>query len=70
MICPVGRAAWVSYPDDMTVPQLPPDFIAAITSQLGAEAAEFLATYEHPATYGLRVNPAKSSLEQLRDLTG
>jgi 16S rRNA C967 or C1407 C5-methylase (RsmB/RsmF family)/NOL1/NOP2/fmu family ribosome biogenesis protein len=54
----------------MTVPQLSPDFIAAITSQLGAEAAEFLATYERPATHGLRVNPAKSSLEQLRELTG
>ena len=54
----------------MTAPQLPSDFIDAITRQLGTEAAEFLASYDHPATYGLRVNPAKSSLEQLRRMTG
>jgi 16S rRNA C967 or C1407 C5-methylase (RsmB/RsmF family)/NOL1/NOP2/fmu family ribosome biogenesis protein len=54
----------------MTASQLPPDFIAAITEQLGDESAEFLATYERPATYGLRVNPAKITLERLRALTG
>jgi len=54
----------------MTVPPLPFDFTARITAQLGDEAADFLATYDRPATYGLRVNPAKVSLERLLELTG
>jgi 16S rRNA C967 or C1407 C5-methylase (RsmB/RsmF family)/NOL1/NOP2/fmu family ribosome biogenesis protein len=58
------------YPACMTDPPLPPDFIAAITAQLGDEAADFLATFEQPATYGLRVNRAKITLGLLRALAG
>jgi 16S rRNA C967 or C1407 C5-methylase (RsmB/RsmF family)/NOL1/NOP2/fmu family ribosome biogenesis protein len=54
----------------MTVPPLPEAFVATVSRQLGPEAAAFFATYERPAAYGLRVNPAKVSLNRLRELTG
>lgn len=54
----------------MTEPSLPIDFIAAIGRQLGSETDAFLATYRQPPTHGLRINPAKVSLDHLRTLIG
>jgi 16S rRNA C967 or C1407 C5-methylase (RsmB/RsmF family)/NOL1/NOP2/fmu family ribosome biogenesis protein len=60
----------IAYAGGMTVPPLPEAFIARVSGQLGSEAAAFLATYEQRPTYGLRINPAKTSLDRLRALTG
>jgi 16S rRNA C967 or C1407 C5-methylase (RsmB/RsmF family)/NOL1/NOP2/fmu family ribosome biogenesis protein len=54
----------------MTIPPLPEAFVATVSGQLGPDAGAFLATYKQPAAYGLRVNPAKVSLDRLRELTG
>ena len=54
----------------MSTQPLPADFVSAMTAQLGPEIAAFLATYEEPGTHGLRVNPNKVSMDQLRGLTG
>lgn len=40
---------------------LPPAFTARMTHMLGSEAETFLASYDAPRTYGLRLNPAKWS---------
>ena len=58
------------YAEKMSTHPLPTDFVTAITAQLGADTDGFLASYTDPPTHGLRVNPAKVSLERLRELTG
>nr|WP_273385222.1 RsmB/NOP family class I SAM-dependent RNA methyltransferase [Cohnella zeiphila] len=40
---------------------LPAAFVERIRLQLGGEAKTFLASYEHPRAYGLRLNPLKLS---------
>ena len=49
---------------------LPPAFISAIRTQLGSEADRFLAIYNDPPTHGLRLNPAKITIADLRARTG
>jgi 16S rRNA C967 or C1407 C5-methylase (RsmB/RsmF family)/NOL1/NOP2/fmu family ribosome biogenesis protein len=54
----------------MTIPALPAAFLDAMRAQLGPEIAAFLDAYAEPPVHGLSVNPAKTSLEELRARTG
>ena len=47
---------------------LPQDFIERIKIQLGESYHDFLAEYEKERTYGLRCNPLKTDMEQLRSV--
>ena len=51
-------------------PALPPRFVDGMRALLGSEADAFLASYREPPTAGLRVNPAKIRLDELRQRTG
>ncbi|WP_438448630.1 RsmB/NOP family class I SAM-dependent RNA methyltransferase [Gorillibacterium sp. sgz5001074] len=42
---------------------LPPAFVGRVTDMLGPEAEPFLASYDAPRSFGLRLNPAKWSAE-------
>jgi NOL1/NOP2/sun family putative RNA methylase len=48
---------------------LPPEFLSRMQAQLGAEYADFLASYDHSPDVGLRVNTLKLSPDQFSDLT-
>ncbi|MDQ2682837.1 MAG: RsmF rRNA methyltransferase first C-terminal domain-containing protein [Chloroflexota bacterium] len=54
----------------MENPPLPQAFVASVSDQLGAAAEPFLATYADPPAHGLRVNPARTTLDELRARTG
>ena len=54
----------------MTGLGLPAGFADQLRPLLGGEADAFLASYTQPPAHGLRVNPAKVSLNRLRTLTG
>ncbi|MDU4694704.1 MAG: RsmB/NOP family class I SAM-dependent RNA methyltransferase [Paenibacillus sp.] len=57
----------------MTIPTLPAAYLEAVTALLGpAEAEAFLASYDAPRAYGLRlntlkINPASSAADQLSE---
>jgi 16S rRNA C967 or C1407 C5-methylase (RsmB/RsmF family)/NOL1/NOP2/fmu family ribosome biogenesis protein len=54
----------------MANPLLPPEFVDQIGYQLGPDHDRFLDSYDQPPAHGLRINPAKGSLTDLRTLTG
>jgi 16S rRNA C967 or C1407 C5-methylase (RsmB/RsmF family)/NOL1/NOP2/fmu family ribosome biogenesis protein len=54
----------------MTIPALPPAFLKVMRAQLGAEFDAFQASYAENSVHGLRVNPAKCSLDELGRRTG
>ena len=51
-------------------PALPPRFVDGMRALLGPEADAFLASYGEPPTAGLRINPAKITLAEVRQRTG
>ena len=52
----------------MATPPLPPAYVERMTSLLGNEAEDFLASYDHPARPGLRVNPRKITADAFQKL--
>jgi 16S rRNA C967 or C1407 C5-methylase (RsmB/RsmF family)/NOL1/NOP2/fmu family ribosome biogenesis protein len=54
----------------MTLPSLPAAYADRLRPLLGQDTDAFLASYAQPPLHGLRVNPARVTLERLRALTG
>ena len=49
--------------------QLPPAFLTRMEEMLGSEYSDFLASFDSPRTYGLRVNTSKINCRDFEKLT-
>lgn len=49
--------------------QLPPAFLTRMEEMLGSEYSDFLASFDAPRTYGLRVNTSKINCRDFEKLT-
>ena len=52
---------------EKTMTYLPEEFLKRMQEMLGEEYEEFLASYEQPRTYGLRVNTRKMTPEEFEE---
>ena len=48
--------------------QLPPAFLTRMEEMLGSEYSDFLASFDAPRTYGLRVNNSKITCREFEKL--
>ena len=54
--------------EQKSAPLLPEEFERRMQRLLGEDFSDFLASYDRPRTYGLRVNTSRISLEEFEKL--